>query len=201
MQSGQDIAALINELLLRQNPDGGWGSNKYYLSNPEDTSFALKSMAAAGYSNLSIISTAIEYLKSKQNADGGWGVDDEGSSIQATANVLLSFKGYRTAYPVEEQITGGMTWLIQRQNADGGFGNSPSTVYDTSIALLTLKELGASSEIVNPGLSYILRRQSDDGSWYRSSYQTALAVKAAWKASLDPDLSIMSEDISFTPPL
>lgn len=200
VQSGQGVWTLITDLVSRQNPDGGWGSTKYYLSNPEDTSFALKSLALTGYQDQTTMAKAIEYLKSKQNTDGGWGGDDEGSSVQVTANALLSSNAYRTAFSLEEQITRGTTWLIQRQNGDGGFGNSPSTVYDTAIAVLSLKELGASSEIINPGLNYILRRQSEDGSWNGSPYETALALRAAWRASLDPDLSIVPEDVSFSPP-
>jgi subtilase family serine protease len=38
-----------------------------------------------------------------------------------------------------------------------------------------------------------------DGSWNKSPYQTALAVSAILKASIDPDLSIHTSDISFTP--
>jgi hypothetical protein len=51
VRAGQDVKALLDELVLRQNPDGGWGSNTNYMSNPTDTSFALKAMAVAGYSN------------------------------------------------------------------------------------------------------------------------------------------------------
>ena len=200
VNSGQDTAALLTELVSRQSPDGGWGSNKNYMSNPLDTSFALKALAAGGYSQADIVSKAIGYLKSAQNPDGGWGVDDGGSTIQATTNVLSSFQAHRTAYLLEDQITSGMAWLLQRQNPDGGFGNSPSTAYDTAIAILTLKELGASTEIINPGLNYLLSLQSEDGSWYRSPYQTALALNAIWRATVDPDLSIKAADIVFAPP-
>jgi subtilase family serine protease/prenyltransferase beta subunit len=199
VQAGQDVKTLLDELVLRQNPDGGWGSNANYMSNPADTSFALKAMAVAGYSDVNIISRAIEYLKSKQNADGGWGNEDEASSIQSTANILLSFNKYRD-YPLDSQVARGRAWLMQRQNPDGGFGNSPSTIYDTAIAVLTLREFGVSTDTINSGLNYILNLQSGDGSWYGSPYQTAVAVNAVWRATVDPDLSIKSDDITFTPP-
>ena len=49
----------------------------------------------------------------------------------------------------EDPITRGTTWLIGKQNTDGGFGNSPSTVYDTAVAILALRELNVSTEITN----------------------------------------------------
>jgi len=200
VNSGQDIATLIDELLLRQNPDGGWGSNGSYGSNPVDTSLALKVLAVTGYPDQGVISKAIEYLKSKQNANGGWGSDDEESSIEATANVLSAFNKYRDKYQLEDQISRGIAWLINKQNNDGGFGNSPSTIYDTALAVLTLREFDVSTDITNNGLNYILNIQSENGSWYESPYQTALAVSAVWKATIDPDLSIKSGDITFIPP-
>jgi hypothetical protein len=136
INSGQDTAGLLNELLSRRNSDGGWGSNRNYMSNPMDTSVALKSLAMAGYQDASVLDKAIGFVKAKQNADGGWGSDDEGSSIQATANVLAAFKKYQPGYSLDDPIAKGIAWLLQRQNGDGGFGNSPSTVYDTSMAVL-----------------------------------------------------------------
>lgn len=197
--AGQDASAQIAELLSRQNADGGWGSNKTYMSSPIDTSFALNALSIAGYSDPSVISKAIEYLKSKQNSDGGWGSDDNGSSIKAAAKALSVFNKYRSKYQLEEQIQRGIEYLMQRQNFDGGFGSSPSTVYDTALSVLTLRELDASIEITNRGLNYILNLQSQNGSWYESPYQTALSVKAVWEATIDPDLSIKSADITFIP--
>jgi subtilase family serine protease len=205
MKTGQDISVILNELVSRQNPDGGWGSNKEYMSNPADTSFALKSFSAAGYSGQTVIAKAIEYLKSKQNNDGGWGSDDEGSKIEATANVLTAFSKYRNNYQIEDQITKGIAWLTQRQNMDGGFAHSASsgqvssTVYDTALAIITLREFNVSSDITNNGINYILNLQSENGSWYDSPYQTALAIDAVWKATIDPDLSVKTEDITFIP--
>ena len=197
--AGQDVTALLDELLSGQNPDGGWGSNKNYMSNPTDTSFVLKALAVAGYSEQEVVSKAIDYLKSEQNADGGWGSDDEESSIESTANVLFAFNIFRASYPLNEQITRGIAWLIQRQNSDHGFGNSPSTVYDTAIAIMTLRAFDVSPDIINHAIDYILDLQSENGSWYESPYQTALAVQAVWKATVDPDLSIKAEDITLTP--
>ncbi len=205
-ESGEDISGLINELISRQNTDGGWGSNKNYLSNPVDTSLVLKSLSGAGYSDQSVVSNAIELLKAVQNTDGGWGfVGDpstgsgQSSNIQTTANVLSAFNEYRNGYQLEDQIDTAAAWLLAKQNIDGGFGNSPSTVYDSAVAALALRALGITTNVTNNAVNYLLGIQAEDGSWYASPYQTALAVRTVWTATVDPDLSITADDITFIP--
>jgi flagellar hook assembly protein FlgD len=198
--SEEDVSELNNLLLSKQNSDSGWGGGKNYMSSIMDTALALKTLAAETYSDLTVISPAIAFVKSKQNTDGGWGGDDVVSTIEATAAVLTAFSKYRNRYQLEEQITSGIAWLTQRQNADGGFGSSPSTVYNTAAAVLTLRELNASMDITNKGINYLLSQQSESGSWNESPYQTALAVSAVWEATVKSDLSIKAGDITFTPP-
>ncbi len=197
--SGADLTALINEVLSRQNPDGGWGSDRNYPSNPVDTALTLKALSTVGYAGQQIISLAVSYLKNIQHPDGGWGSPDKGSTIQETSNVLSAFNKYRASYPLEDMIARGTTMLVSKRNVDGGFGNSPSTVYDTSTAALTLVELNAAVDITGNAISYLQSRQSDNGSWNNSTFETALAVNAIYKGTIDPDLSIKPEDISFIP--
>ncbi|MEE9910342.1 MAG: gliding motility-associated C-terminal domain-containing protein [Deltaproteobacteria bacterium] len=196
--SGQDVGALLADLVSRQNADGGWGSNKNYLSNPVDTSLALKALSAAGYTDHNTIASAIDYLKSRQNVDGGWG-NEEGGGIESTANALSAFNKFRQQYTLEDPIKNGVAFLNARQNSDGGFGNSPSTVYDTAMAVIALQEVNGLSSGIQQGLNFILGLQSGDGSWYGSAYQTALAISAVWNATVLPDLAINPQDITFTP--
>jgi flagellar hook assembly protein FlgD len=197
--SGQDVTSLVSDLTSRQNTDGGWGSDKSYASNPTDTALALKALSAAGYIGQQTISPAITYLKTSQNTDGGWGSEDKVSTVQETSNVLSAFNQYRAAYQLDDAITRATALLVIKQNSDGGFGNSPSTVYDSALATMTLAELNASLDTTSKSLAYILGQQADNGSWNQSAYQTALAVSAVYKATVTPDLSIKTEDISFIP--
>ncbi len=196
--SGQDVAALLADLVSRQNSDGGWGSNKTYMSNPMDTSFALRALSATGYADQSIVTPAIAYLKSTQNGDGGWG-NEEGSNIESTANVLGAFNKYRQQYVLEDPIKNALAFLNARQNGDGGFGNSPSTVYDTAMAVIALQDIKGLTSGIQQGVNFILGLQSGDGSWYGSAHQTAMAVSAVWNATVTPDLAIDPQDITFTP--
>ena len=197
----QNTSDLLTELLARRNSDGGWGSDRMYQSNPADTGLALKALALAGYGDQGIIAPAISYLTARQNSnDGGWGPDDNGSTLQFTAAVLAAFNKYRGSYQLEDRINRGMELIESRQNSlDKGFGNSPSTVYDTATAVLALRELGAPTNITNDGLDYIRGQQGGDGSWNGSAFQTAMAIDAIYKATVDPDLAVKTSDISFIP--
>lgn len=201
MQAGQNVTPFLQTLISRQNRDGGWGSNREYMSSAADTAIVLKAFSKTGYAAPEVIEKAVAYLKAKQNPDQGWGTDNV-STIQSTANVLSAFNSLQqssNSYQFNDYITRGLTWLAGKQNSDGGFGNSPSTVYDTAHSLLTLSVVDISKDITNKALQYILSSQAGDGSWNESPYQTALAIEAVWNAAVDPDLSIKNTDIAFMP--
>ena len=201
VNAGRDASLLVNRLVSEQNADGGWGSKKNFISNAADTGMALRSLAAAAYGNTTVISNAITFLKGTQNPDGGWcAAPAQASGIQPTATVLSALNKHRGSYQVDAQINAGAAWLISKQSStDNGFGNSPSTVYDTAVAVLVLRELSAPMAITNNGLAYLRNKQSGTGSWNESAYQTSLAVEALWSTDVAPDLSIVSSDISLEP--
>ncbi len=196
--SGEDTSAVVQELLTLQNMDGGWGSAANYASSPADTALALNALVAAGHTGETVFSKGVAYLQSVQKTDGGWG-SGSASDVLTTSAALKLFGLKRQAYPLDEPIANGTNWLLAKQNSDGGFGNSPSTVYNTAEALLALKEVEGPSQVSSAGIDYLLSMQSGDGSWQASPYQTALAVNAVWKTTVDPDLSIKSDDITFIP--
>jgi large repetitive protein len=196
--AGNDSSALVQELIGRRNSDGGWGSGSGFLSNPTDTALALKALALAGYGDRSVVGGAISYLQAHQNTDGGWS-DGGPSIIQPTAAVLSAFSAYGKSYPLTANLARAVAFLASKQNVDGGFGNSPSTIYDSSLALQALGGAGADRGIINNGLGYLTGLQGENGSWNDSPYQTALAIRTIWQGSLDADLAIKAEEISFLP--
>lgn len=88
------------------------------------------------------------------------------------------------------------TWLLQRQNSDGGFGyavNVPSDPDDTGAALQALSALGEpfSSEAVKRAVTYLKSCQARDGGFgYGSSVSnvasTAWAVQGLLSMGMDP---------------
>lgn len=74
---------VLNELTIRQNPDGGFGGMPLYQSNPLDTAYALmaaKTLAGKGYNVSQIVSQGLAYLASVQATEGSWALDSQGSS-------------------------------------------------------------------------------------------------------------------------
>ncbi len=198
--SGENYIVLFDELFTRQNHDGGWGSQPGYQSNVMDTSLTLGVASKAGSIDSALILNAIEFLKANRNVDGGWGYEKLSvSMLYPTTTVLTALNQYKKEYSLDVYIENGIDWLKQKANSDGGYGNSPSTVSDTSLAILALMELGQDSSFLTPAVDYLLSLQSDDGSWYGSVYKTALAVSAVSKATIAPELSIKPQDIAFIP--
>ncbi|MFH0725313.1 MAG: CARDB domain-containing protein [Pseudomonadota bacterium] len=197
-KAGAEMAPLLSGLIDRRNADGGWGSDRYYVSNPIDTALVLSALAVCEYSDNTVTGSAIEYLQENQNGDGGWGYSEGESDIQTSATVLSAFSRYKEKYVINEHIQKGFSWLLGKQNMDGGFGNSPSTVYDTALALQALKNFSAAFE-VSAGLNYLLNLQSRNGSWYESPYQTAMAISTLWASLGEADLVVSTSDIGLSP--
>ena len=196
-------SANLSEIESLQNSDGGWGSAPGYRSNPIDTALALKALTTHASTNTAVIDAAINYLHSSQNPDGGWDTGLGLSMVQPTAYALLALNDYRDnpGYTLEPAIADGIDWLDAKQNGNGGFGNSPSTVYDTSSALTALKAVGGTQTVTDSAITYLLTTQDDSGSWNDSAFQTAMAVEALYAGQVAADLALETSDITFNPPV
>lgn len=194
-------ADLLSELVERQNDDGAWGPAGGYTSSPTDTALALRALIATGRLDAPQVVETMAYLTLKQNADGGWGGSPDSSDIQTTANVLIALAPLRVMHDLNQVVQGGLYWLYDKQQSDGGFGEEASSVYETAAALEVLKTYQGSAEQFSPAIDYLQGMQSLDGSWHSSAFETAVAAEAlyAWKDSIDPDLAVMTSDITFAP--
>lgn len=199
LNAGGDASPLITTLASLQNPDGGWGSARNFISSASDTALALKALVRAGYANRETIGRGVAFLKSQRNSDGGWSDSGSVSAIQPTAAAIGVLTILKSEFGLDTEIQNALTWLKQKQNPDGGFGSSPSTVHETALAVMALRETGAEIEITTKGVTYLLGQQSENGSWSDSPFQTALAVRSVWQATITPDLSIKNSDITFIP--
>jgi hypothetical protein len=189
------------EIEQTQNIDGGWGSAPGYQSNPVDSALVLRAMTASDSGNSAVIDAAIAYLQSTQAADGGWSNGNGPSMVQATASVLLALDSYRnnSNSSLQSTLDAGLFWLTGKQNLDGGFGNSLSTVYDSAMALMALKAAGATQLINDNVVNYLLSHQGSTGSWDNSPFLTSLAVQALYTGSIQTDLQIEEVDLAIVP--
>ena len=184
-----------------QSSDGGWAAfdrdnNKKILANlpygdfmtPLDpTSADVTAHAVELIGKLDAksprLKQAIRYLKKIQEADGAWYGRWGVNYIYGTGLVLVSLKA---AGEMMDQgyICRAADWLQERQNPDGGWGETcgtyadpglrgqgPSTASQTAWALMGLMAAGRySSGSVRRGINYCLQHQNEDGTWNEEAY-------------------------------
>ncbi len=139
------------------------------------------------------------YLLSAQNPDGGWGFyQGDTGNVYVTSLVLSTLSQFKTVYNLQTPINNAATWLLTKQNVDGGFGSSPSTVYESALAFIALHESGLpQSQSLQNAIGYINSTQNVNGSWNDDPYSTALALRAL--SNVKANLVLSSASISYAP--
>lgn len=178
--SGNTIMDDIPTLVSLKNPDGGWGLYYGHKSDPLTTALALQSLKAVNYPDQNVISSAITYLTSTQKPDGGWafrqaqGDETYESNVYMTALVLNTLSQFKSTYNLQSPIINAVAYLLTKQNPDGGFGSSPSTVYETSLvfeALIASGTVGADKATnIQNAINYLTVTQLPNGSWDDDPY-------------------------------
>ena len=195
------IARGLAWTLAMQSRDGGWAAfdrdnNKRILTHipfadfmsPLDptcadvTAHVVELLAELEY-NGPALTRALHYLERTQEDNGSWygrwGVNYlYGTSLALTA---LAVAGRAQG---EGRIQEAISWLLSRQNADGGWGEScqsyeeraptgvgVSTPSQTAWVLMGLIAAGeAANPAVRAGIQYLLRIQEEDGSWNENCF-------------------------------
>ncbi len=201
--SGGDVSSLLTSLDSSQNADGGWGlSSNHTVGELLTTALSLLTLKAANYTDQTVINNAITYLLNNQNTDGGWafrqaqGDETYDSNVYMTALVSWTLQQFPQTTSIATAVNKATSYLIAHQNADGGFGSSPSTVYETALAFEALISSGQASLPLQNAINYLTTTQLADGSWNDDPYSTALALRAL--ANVKPNLVISSSDITFS---
>ncbi len=179
-----DVNALIPSV---DSSKGGWGGDTGYETNILDTSLALQALKPANNADLTIIDHALAYLTTSQNPDGGWGFykgDPSTGSGQAASNVYMTavvsatLQQFPQMTTIATAVSKATAYLLAHQNPDGGFGSSPSTVYETALAYAALAAVTTNEAALGSAVTYLTAVQSANGSWNDDPYSTALALKA-----------------------
>jgi squalene-hopene/tetraprenyl-beta-curcumene cyclase len=123
------VERAVQYLLTHQKSDGSW-YGRWGVNYTYGTFLALRGLRASGSPDAGPASQrAAEWLRSVQNADGGWGESCASydvhefaaapSTPSQTAWALLGLEaaGDRTS----EAVSRGVTWLLEHQNAEGGW--------------------------------------------------------------------------------
>jgi len=187
-----------------QSKNGGWGAfdadNTYdYLNNipfadhgalldpptSDVTARCVSMLAQLGESKESPrVAAAIDYLAREQMDDGSWFGRWGVNYIYGTWSVLCALNAAGVS-PDHDSVARAAEWLIEIQNADGGWGEdcdsyaldyggytpAPSTASQTGWALLALMAAGmVDHPAVERGVRYLIDTQAEDGLWGQEMY-------------------------------
>lgn len=185
-------------LLKAQNEDGSYGCTPPYTHpDLDNTAVALLGMGTLKIDN----QKSVSLLKRLQNPEGSWGTfpDFSGSSPQieckspvyidsndVTIHVLEALE--RHLSPRDPDMRRGLSWLLSHQVPNGEIASMwfEESIYSTAQFLELFghwnvrQEEWAMARKINQarylGERFILETQNNDGSWGKSSAETALAL-------------------------
>ena len=167
------IDCLFDWLKAHMLTDGSWFRVNYITALSCLALIELRKKGIRKYVELDrMIDESLSWLACTQNSDGGCR-EALNLNVWDTALSIITVIDVDAAVGVEElRCAGG--WLIQNQNADGGWafsglpgGNLPSDADDTALAVLALLKLklADSDTAIRRGLRWLGAHQGRDGSW------------------------------------
>jgi squalene-hopene/tetraprenyl-beta-curcumene cyclase len=196
------VARGVRWLLAMQSSDGGWGAfdvdnNRLVFNNipfadhgalldpstADVTGRCLEVMAAFGYDRrFEPAARAIAFLRRVQEADGSWYGRWGVNYLYGTWSVLAGLRAI--GEPMDQPyVRRAVSWLLARQNEDGGWGEScrsyddraagagPSTPSQTAWAVMALLHAGeADHPAVAGGVDYLVATQRPDGTWDEEAF-------------------------------
>lgn len=134
-------------------------------------------------SSASMFTRAIDFISSEQEPDGAWYGRWGVNYLYGTWQVLVGLQEY--GVPIDDpRMVRGVNWLLQVQQDDGGWGETPQSYDDPSLrgqgpttpsqtawAIMGLIAGGQGhSAAVQRGVEYLIRQQTTAGTWEESWY-------------------------------
>ena len=174
-QAGESNQALVTELLLHQNADGGFGDFKGYDSTVLDTAFALEAIAESGLQPASV-ANAVSFLLNKQSVDGAWADGSNESSVYLGALAMRALWHYKSIYSdVNIALGNAQDYLLSRREIQTGLW--PET-HESALALIALIPNVSEFSQLQAIITDLANQQLPDGSWGGDTYLTALVLRA-----------------------
>ena len=200
---GDSIARACRWLQAMQNSDGGWGAfdrdnNVEFLCkvpfadhnamiDPSSPDLAGRVLEAFGKTGLRrghpCIDRAIDYLRRTQEADGAWYGRWGVNYIYGTWQALVGLQA--VGLPADDpMVTSAAAWLLMHQQPDGGWGETPDSYADKSLAgvgsptpsqtawaICGLIAAGrGDSRAVRRGAQWLTAQQQPDGTWQQREF-------------------------------
>jgi squalene-hopene/tetraprenyl-beta-curcumene cyclase len=182
----EPLARIVDELLSRQNSDGGWSAGRphHAPSDPAATASVLESVSHRGLARThEAVRRGATHLQLAQRADGSW---DSASGVRYIHGTSLVVRG-RVAAGVSHNdlaVEAGVNWLQVHQQESGGWGEAappskahcefvpaqPSAI-QTAWAVSALVAAGrASDDATLLGVQFLVETQEADGDWNDSQF-------------------------------
>ena len=183
------------------NSNGGFGYQAGYDSDILTSALVLRALTASGYEDPgdnpnATVTAILNYLLTSTNADGAWGYRcGDASALYPTLVVLealLPYKSFTLEGPggdiiIATKIDLALSWVLSKQQADGGFGISSSNIALSALAYHTLLQYEVYPTDNEGAISYLLDSQETDGSWNaQDPYATASSLMALGR----PDITV-----------
>ncbi|MBV8726660.1 MAG: squalene--hopene cyclase [Candidatus Eremiobacteraeota bacterium] len=146
------------------------------------TAHVLEMLAAVGYGvDDPYVAGGLRYLRRTQRPSGAWYGRWGVNYIYGTWCVLSSLTALRTG---DDMVRRAAAWLLERQNRDGGWGETCHSYEDESFAgvgdsapsqtawaLLSLQIASLTEhDAYQRGMNYLVERQRSDGTWDEPQY-------------------------------
>lgn len=190
--AGVALTPMLDKLLPQESIPGHavWGTYENFDTSFPDTPLVWNAIRVTGYTytnQVSELASAIlcDVLPA-QRPDGGWAFVKLGSATPAslTGSALLP-----TAYLVRElqaihatygwdsgscgstysmvtAINNGVTYLLSKNNPDGGFGEGGvSGPLETALAYRAIQSVNAAHAALGPAQGYLINTQQGNGAW------------------------------------
>ena len=197
------IARSRRWLEAMQNGDGGWGAfdrdnNVEFLCkvpfadhnamiDPSSPDLAGRVLEAFGKTGLRLghpaVDRACDYLRRTQGADGAWYGRWGVNYIYGTWQALIGLQA--VGLPADDpMVASAAAWFLMHQQPDGGWGESPDSYADPSLAgvgtptasqtawaVMGLIAAGrGESRAVRGGVQWLAERQEADGTWRQREF-------------------------------
>ncbi len=140
------------------------------------------------------LESATAALIAEMNAAGHWTGELSSSALSTATAVVALAKVDATAHAT--LIRGGLRWLAENANADGGWGDTTRSKSNLSTTALCWAAFGAAnadaefSTVVQNAETWLRERSADDSSAHRAQSEPALPARtgatASWRTALLP---------------
>lgn len=126
----------------------GW--NQGLASDVQEVNYVLMGLHEAGTGATEpVVATALSTLAERQNTDGGWGLQaGAGSDAYATGQTLYTLRLYGQT-DGDTAVRKGTDWLVQHQDASGGWSHSGRARAEAMWGVLGLVSVDVLSVSVN----------------------------------------------------